>query len=128
MGLCAWSHLYTDGSFKEADGETEIEAAWAFVVILEHTSAEYCFYGFAAGSLAVGNCYMRAPPSPTSPSSRLGSEWFSHMSMQPSASASSFDGESVGRAGVVTHRFELEVVPENIASIQGQTANEHVCR
>ena len=28
-------HINTDGSFKEADGETETEAAWAFVVFLE---------------------------------------------------------------------------------------------
>ena len=54
-------HIYTDGSFKEADGETEFQAAWAFVVILEHFGAEYNFDGFAAGSLAVGNCDMRSP-------------------------------------------------------------------
>ena len=38
-------HMYTDGSFKEAEGEAAVEAAWAFVVILEHTGAEYSFQG-----------------------------------------------------------------------------------
>ena len=32
-------HIYTDGSFKESEGEAADEAAWAFPVILEHTEA-----------------------------------------------------------------------------------------
>ena len=48
-------HIYTDGSFKEADSEASAEAAWALVVILEHTGTEYSFHWFAAGSVAVGN-------------------------------------------------------------------------
>ena len=38
-------HIYTEGSFKEAEGEASAEAAWAFVVILERTGAEYSFHG-----------------------------------------------------------------------------------
>ena len=47
-------HIYTDGSFKEAEGDAAQEAGWAFVVILEHACTEYSFHGFAAGTLAVG--------------------------------------------------------------------------
>ena len=54
-------HIYTDGSFKETEGEAADEVAWAFDVILEHTGAEYSFHGFAAGSLAVGNQDVRPP-------------------------------------------------------------------
>ena len=48
-------HIYTDGSFKEAEDAAAQEAGWAFVVILEHSCAEYSFHGFAAGALAVGS-------------------------------------------------------------------------
>ena len=48
-------HIYTDGSFNNAEGDAAEEAAWAFVVILEHSCAEYSFHGFAAGALAVGS-------------------------------------------------------------------------
>ena len=46
---------------RAAEGEAAVEAAWAFVVILEHTGAEYSFHGFAAGSLAVGSEDSRLP-------------------------------------------------------------------
>ena len=54
-------HVYTDGSFKETEGEAVDEAALAFVVILEHTGAEYSFRGFAVGSLVVGSEEVRPP-------------------------------------------------------------------
>ena len=54
-------HMYTDGSFKEAEGDAAQEAGWAFVVILEHAGTEYSFYGFAAGMLAFGDESVRTP-------------------------------------------------------------------
>ena len=54
-------HIYTDGSFKEAEGDDAQEAGWAFVVILEHDGTEYSFYGFAAGTLAFGDESVRPP-------------------------------------------------------------------
>ena len=54
-------HIYTDGSFKEAEGDAAQEAGWAFVVILEHAGTEYSFHGFAAGTLAVGSERVRPP-------------------------------------------------------------------
>ena len=54
-------HVYTDGSFKETEGEAVDEAAWAFVVILEHTGADYSIHGFAAGSPVVGSEEVRPP-------------------------------------------------------------------
>ena len=54
-------HIYMDGSFKNAEGDAAEEAAWAFVVIPEHSCAEYSFHGFAAGALAVGS-EVASPP------------------------------------------------------------------
>ena len=52
-------HMFTDGSFKESEGDAAQEAGWAFVVILEHAGTEYSFYGFAAGTLAFGDESVR---------------------------------------------------------------------
>ena len=54
-------HIYTDGSFKDAEGDDAQEAGWAFVVILEHDGTDYSFYGFAAGTLAFGDESVRPP-------------------------------------------------------------------
>ena len=54
-------HIYTDGSFKEAEDAAAQQAGWAFVVILEHSCTEYSFHGFAAGELVVGSEHVRPP-------------------------------------------------------------------
>ena len=61
VGNACKVHIYTDGSFKEAEGDAAQEAGWAFVVILEHVGTEYSFYGFAAGTLAIGDESVRPP-------------------------------------------------------------------
>ena len=54
-------HIYTDGSFKEAEDAAAQEGGSAFVVILEHSCTEYSFHGFAAGELVVGSEHVRPP-------------------------------------------------------------------
>ena len=51
-------HIYTDGSFKEAEGDAAQEAGWAFVVILEHACTEYSFHGFERLRLEARECVL----------------------------------------------------------------------